>query len=106
MITSNQAREDYNYKLSMIYINKIKNKTNFSFGSVQLGIKYANFYFKKIEEMLISEYINYSILEELKIKVNQDYEIIIKDCNFRVYNEHVLDNKYLISVILDFILSL
>ncbi len=108
MLSSTSVYEDPNYPLAMEYINKIKNKTNIKLGSVQLGIKYATFYFDKINEMLISEYVDIQILNELKEQVQKDYEIIINDCKQRINpeREDVKDNKYMISIILDFILTL
>jgi hypothetical protein len=98
--------EDYNYTLAMKWITKVKCKTNISLGSVQLGIKYANFYHDHIGELIKT--LDVDLLNELKKKVKDDYEIIIKDCSQRVdpSRDDVHDNKIMISVILDFITSL
>ena len=105
MTTSETVYTQYDYIQTIEWINKINNKPNKSFGSVILGKKYATFYSEKINEMLISKYINIQILEELKTKIKEDFEIIINDCNKRIQHQDVLDNKYMISIILDFIFT-
>lgn len=101
---------DPNYHLAMEWINKVKNKTNV-LGSVQLGVKYANFYYEHINKLSCQEdidHIDLQLLKTLKLKVLEDYDIIIRDCQKRVNPERddVSDNKKMISVILDFILTL
>lgn len=98
--------EDYNYKLAVEWITKVKSKQNTSLGSVQLGITYANFYYDQISELLKTSSID--LLNELKKKVKDDYEIILQDCSkrFDPSRDDVRDNKIMISVILDFITSL
>lgn len=105
---SQSVRDDYNYKLSMIWIEKVKQKTNTNLGSVRLGVLQANFYFDKIEEMLSPEHVNLQLLEELSLKIKKDYEFVIKDCTERINPERddVHDNKIMMSVISDFLLTL
>jgi hypothetical protein len=108
MLASHTVYEDPNYDLAMKWINKVRVKTNTHLGSVNLGVKTASMYFDKINEMLISEYVNIDILKELKERINTDRDIIINDCKnrFAPNREDVTDNKYMILMISDFILTL
>ena len=81
-------------------------KTNTSLGSVQIGQKYATFYLEKINQMLLTENIDTEILEELKIMVKNDLEYIRNECKYRINNKDVNDNNHMMSMILDFILTL
>ena len=90
----------------MLSISLMLAKTNIKLGSVQLGQKYAAYYKLKFEELLNDKYINNDILIELKEQVVKDYKIIKEDCFNRVMSHNIIDNKNMISMILDFILTL
>jgi len=110
-IKSCSIMEQIDYNSTMQLINEMLLKTNIKFGSVQIGQIYAKFYLEQINKMLISEYINIEILNELKLKVKSDLEFIRNDCNRRiriinVNDKDINDNNYMMSMILDFILSL
>ena len=105
-IKSKSVMEQIDYIKTMQLINEMLSKTNNKFGSVQIGQYYAKFYLEKINQMLISEYINNEILNELQLTVEIDLEFIRNDCNRRINHKDVHDNNYMMSMILDFILSL
>ena len=107
-MNSNLIREQIDYKMMMNCINKMleKNKDPMP-GSIILGKKYANFYLNHINKMLELECINKNILEMLCKKVEPDLDFIRKDCERRMYySEDVKDNDNMMSIILDFILTL
>ena len=57
--------------------------------------------------MLSSEYIDKDILKKLSEDVRVDLEFIRADCKKRAFcSEHVQDNNNMMSMILDFILTL
>jgi hypothetical protein len=99
----NNIKEQIDYKIMIDCINKILEKKPIS-GSIILGKKYAKFYLEEINKML--EFGDRDILEMLTKKVEPDLEFIRKDCANRIYNEDVQDNNNMMSIILDFILTL
>ncbi len=106
---SDFVRNQADYKIMKQYIDDMLNKPtpNPSPGSIILGKKYANNYLNEINNMLSSEYIDESILLELRNKVLPDLEFIREDCKRRLYwSEHVQDNDNMMSMILDFVLTL
>ena len=110
-IPSVSIKSQLDYQQTMKLINMMLSKTNNHFGSVLLGQQYAQFYLEQINKMLESELLNIQILAELQIKVENDLRIIRDDCYRRlnisnVNKEHIDDNNYLMSMILDFILSI
>ena len=106
MTPSKLITEQADYIQTMKLINEMLSKTNNNLGSVQIGQKYAKFYLENINQMLNSEYINIQFLNELKKIVVIDLEFIRDDCNKRINHKDVNDNNYMMSMILDFILSL
>ena len=95
------------YKHMMHYIDAMLAKDDSELGSIILGKKYALYYKQEITTMLASEKINTDMLEQLQTKVRVDLEFIRKDCEKRMYySQNVADNDYMMSMILDFILSL
>ena len=94
-------RESLQYKDAMQWIDTMLQKQS-SLGSVKLGQETAAFYLEKINELSDHP----ERLEELKLKVGQDSERILADCNRRVMHKDVLDNKHMILNLQDFILSL
>lgn len=117
-ITSDSVRSQLDYKIMMQYINDMLGKESpesvslastdrgATPGSIILGKKYADKYFSKINEMLSSEYVNIEILKSLSKEVLPDLEYIRADCKNRVYSKNVQDNDNMMSIILDFILTL
>ena len=106
----NKIKEQIDYKIMIDSINKILEKKPIS-GSIILGKKYANFYLQEINKMLEFDdkdvvRVREDILEMLTKKVEPDLEFIRKDCANRFYNEDVQDNNNMMSIILDFILTL
>jgi hypothetical protein len=75
-------------------------------GSVVIGKKYAEYYKEKIEKMLQPDYIDLMLLEELKKKVVVDLEYIREDNQKRFASKNTFDNDRMMSMILDFILSI
>jgi hypothetical protein len=56
--------------------------------------------------MLSGEYIDTDMLLDMRQNVKKDFEFIIEDCNKRFYTYHIAENRKMMSMILDFILSL
>ena len=106
MTTSKSIINQLDYIQTMKLINEMLVKPNNNLGSVQIGQKYATFYLEKINQMLLTEYIDREILEELKIKVKNDLEDVRNDCKHRINHKDVNDNNHMMSMILDFILTL
>ena len=106
-ITSQSVKTQLDYKIMMQYINNILDKENTGPGSILVGKEYADKYLSKINEMLSSEYVNMEILRSLSIEVLPDLTDIRADCKKRNYcNQHVKDNDNMMSIIIDFILTL
>jgi hypothetical protein len=101
-----KVMKQHDYIKSMELINIILIKTNMELGSVKIGQKYASYYKSKFEELLNDHLVNMQILQELKLQVVTDLEIIRADCNRRILTINVGDNNVMMSTILDFILSL
>ena len=95
--------ESLQYKDAMQWIHTMLQKQS-SLGSVKLGQETALFYLEKINK--IADDSNPELLKELKLQVVQDSERILADCNRRVMHQDVMDNKYMILNLQDFILSL
>lgn len=106
LMTSSKVMEQYDYIKSIELINIMLTKTNTELGSVKIGQKYASYYKSKLEELLNDHLVNMQILQELKLQIVTDLEIIRADCNRRILTSNVGDNNEMISNILDFILSL
>jgi len=104
--TSTEIMSQQDYKTSIELINQILAKTNIELGSVKIGQRYALYYKEKFNAMLGDYLIDMQILDELKNQVRTDLDIIRIDCNRRVLTMNVADNNHMISMILDFILSL
>lgn len=101
---------DYFYTIDMI--NDMLSKEAIT-GSHKLGTKYALFYKEQIEKMLSGETIDKLILLSLQDKVKEDLTFIKNDKQERMSNfpnnytqEQTNKNIYMMSMILDFILTL
>ncbi len=110
VITSASIKSQLDYHQTIKLMNMMLSKTEY-FGSVLIGQQYAEFYLEQIKKMLESEYINIQILSELQNKVENDLRIIKDDCDRRLYisninKDHIDDNRHMMSMILDFILSI
>ena len=103
---STDVMSKYDYIKSIELINHMLTKTNTELGSVKIGQKYASYYKSKFEDLLKNYLIDIQILDELKLQVVIDLEIIRADCNRRILTMNVGDNNVMMSTILDFILSL
>jgi hypothetical protein len=76
-------------------------------GSIILGKKYATMYHNDIHNMLSSEYLDETMLQELYKKVLPDLQCIREDCKKRMYwSKDVSDNDTMMSMIVDFIVTL
>jgi len=94
------------YLATMRLINHMIKKEKSISGSVVIGKEYAEYYKDKIERMLQPDFIDMMILEKLKKKVVLDLEFIREDNKKRFANKHTFDNDIMMSMILDFIISL
>lgn len=109
-LKSNTVKSRYDYLITLEYLNNML-AINPMIGSQKVGVKYATFYNDKINEMLKDEYINLEILKELQLKVNDDLRFIRNDRKERMGMSDFTDlqtkkNDYMMSMILDFILTL
>ena len=106
--TSNSVKQQLDYIITMRLIDNMlkKENTNPPKGSIIIGMEYANIYMNMINMMLCMEYVDMNILEELSNKVRGDLEFISSDSKKRVKSQHTIDNDNMMSMILDFILSL
>jgi len=109
-MNSDSIKNQLDYKLIMSLINKVLSSPD-KFGSVIFGKKYANFYNEEINnKMLINEFIDMEILQELKLKVDNDLQTVRADCNRRaclpINKEYLDNNNHMMSAILDFIKSI
>ena len=52
------------------------------------------------------EFVDIEILKDARVTVKQDLELIIEDSNRRFFSHHIKENQHMMSMILDFILSL
>lgn len=75
-------------------------------GSILVGKKYATLYQDKITKMLSNEFVDMEILNDARVTVREDLELIIQDSNRRFFSHHIKENQQMMSMILDFILSL
>ena len=109
-ITVESVKSQTDYIMTMQYINNMLEKVipdpPLIPGSILVGKKYASKYNEEITKMLSSEYIDKDILKKLSEDVRVDLDYIRTDCKKRVYSDHVQDNNNMISIILDFILTL
>jgi hypothetical protein len=108
LIKSSDVKNQVDYTITMNLIQKMLNKVTPipTPGSILIGKKYAETYNEKINKMLETEYLNSQILYEMRKNVKQDLEMIIQDSNRRFYSYHIQENKDMMSMTLDFILSL
>ena len=88
------------------YINYILSKKEKDSESIRIGRECASFYKNKINQMLLDDKINTSILNELRDRVQMDYEDIINDCKHRLQSQTTFDNINMMTLILNFILSI
>lgn len=107
-LTSNSVKQQIDYIVMMNHIDNMLKKTNTNppMGSIIIGKEYANDYMNEINKMLETEYINMTILKELSNKVLYDLNFIRADCKKRFSSQHTQDNDNMMSIILDFILTL
>ncbi len=108
MIKSCDVKNQVDYIVTMNLIQKMLNKVTPipTPGSILVGKKYAEQYNEKINKMLEHEFLNNEILSEMRRNVREDLESIIQDGNRRFFSYHIQENKEMMSMILDFILSL
>jgi hypothetical protein len=100
------VKKQQDYIITMRLINDMLAKEDTGAGSIKLGKKYAQFYFDKINDMLSTREMNNDIYKELNEKVKIDLELIRADCKKRVQTQNSIDNNNMMSMIIDFILTL
>ena len=107
--TSESVKHQPDYLIMKGYIDAMINKETPSStpGSIILGKKYATMYRNEINNMLSSEYLDETVLQELYKKVMPDLQCIREDCKKRMYwSKDVSDNDHMMSMIVDFIVTL
>ncbi len=107
-IKSSAVKLQPDYLVTMNLINKMLDKVTPTPtpGSIIVGKQYAVKYNDNITKMLSSEYIDKDMLLDMRQNVKKDFEFVIDDSNRRFYSYHIAENQQMISMILDFILSL
>lgn len=107
-IKSEKVKNQPDYIITMNLINMMlsKNENPPVPGSILLGKKYANNYKKRIEMMLMNEYIDMDLLKEMQREVETDLKVIKADTAFRGHVSNARDNSDMMHMILDFILSI
>lgn len=107
-IKSDDIKKQIDYITTMNLINRMLNKVTPTPtpGSILVGKQYAVNYKDKIDTMLKNEYVDEDVLFDMRRSVKQDLQLIIEDGNRRFYSYHIQENKEMMSMILDFILSL
>jgi hypothetical protein len=88
------------------YINYMLSKKEKDSESIRIGRECAAFYKNKINQMLLDDKINTNILNELRDRVQMDFEDIINDSKHRLRSQTTFDNIKMMKLILDFILSI
>lgn len=107
--TSESVKNQSDYLIMMGYMDAMLQKETPSPtpGSIILGKKYATMYRNEMSNMLSSEYLDETLLQELYTKVMLDLQCIREDCKKRMYwSKHVSDNDQMMSMIVDFIVTL
>ena len=107
-IKSSGVKLQPDYLVTMNLINKMLDKVTPTPtpGSILVGKQYAVKYNDNITKMLSGEYIDTDMLLYMRQNVKKDLDFILEDCNKRFYSYHIQENKNMMSMILDFILSL
>jgi len=107
-IKSSGVKLQTDYLVTMNLINKMLDKVTPTPtpGSILIGKQYALKYNDIITKMLSGEYIDTDMLLDMRQNVKKDFEFIIEDCNKRFYTYHIAENRKMMSMVLDFILSL
>jgi hypothetical protein len=107
-IKSSSVKLQTDYLVTMNLINNMLDKVTPTPtpGSILVGKQYAVKYNDNITKMLSGEYIDKDMLLYMRQNVRTDLEFILDDCNKRFYSYHIKENKNMINMILDFILSL
>ena len=105
---SSDIKLQCDYLITMDLINRMQDKftPTPTPGSILVGKKYATLYQDKITQMLSNEFVDMEILKDARVTVQQDLELIIEDSNRRFFSHHIKENQQMMSMILDFILSL
>lgn len=111
---SENIKKQLNYIIMINAITDILNKKNNNIvniantipDAITIGKKYASRYIVRINNMLTAEYIDTSILEELKREIKTDVSYIKADTAFRGYIQDGRENNYMIEYISNFIMSI
>ena len=107
-IKSSSVKLQTDYLVTMNLINNMLDKVSPTPtpGSILIGKQYAIKYHENIAKMLSGEYIDKDLLLDMRQNVRTDLNFILDDSNQRFYSYHIYENKKMMSMILDFILSL
>jgi hypothetical protein len=107
-IKSSEVKLQLDYTITMNLINEMLEKVTPipTPGSILIGKEYATKYRDNITKMLSDEYIDTDMLLNMQQSVQKDLKFILEDCNRRFYTHNIQENKNMMSMILDFILSL
>ena len=107
-MTSSGIKLQLDYIITMDLIKRMLDKVTPTPtpGSILIGKQYATKYHDTITKMLSNEFVDIEILKDARVTVKQDLELIIEDSNRRFFSHHIKENQHMMSMILDFILSL
>lgn len=107
-IKSADIKQNLDYTVTMNMIDSMLNKPvpTPTPGSILVGKQYATKYDEQIKKMLSSEFIDKEILNEMRNSVKTDLDSIIEDGNRRFYSYHIQQNREMMAMILDFVLSI
>ena len=105
---SSDVKLQMDYIVTMDLINRMLDKVTPipTPGSIIIGKQYAKQYGDKITQMLSNEYIDKQILLDMSHTVKKDLDFIIQDGNRRFFTYHIQENRNMMSMILDFGLTL